>query len=248
MSEQLNDGEQPGSGDTAPEEKEKVTFSQEQQAIIDKVAEDGRSKVIEERRKSADLERQLEESRAKIPKETRPEVPKSGDVFDDDHEERTAAREEGIRKQAKFDARQEFDADAAKDKELAGQQAEQARFNNSLKKFNDTAGKFDVDAATLNTFDTTIASHGGLRYDVGTRVVSDEQGMLIYKHFAQNPDDIYRVNGMTEGDAAVFVSEIKSKATALFTKKASETPDPAETLTGAGVPPEKRGPKNATYE
>jgi len=245
MSEQLNEGDKPESG-TAPEEK--VTFSEEQQKTVDKIAADGREKFQSERQKAADLQKQLDEANARIPKETRPEVPKSGDVFDDDHEERTAAREEGIRKQAKFDARQEFDTQAKKDKELADQQAEQARFNDSLRKFNDTAVKFDIDAATLDSFNATIASHGGLKYAVGTRVVGDEQGMLIYKHFAQNPDDIYRVNGMTEGDAAVFVSEIKSKATALFTKKASETPDPAETLTGAGVPPEKRGPKNATYE
>ena len=242
MSEQLNE-----SG-TAPEKKEEITFSEEQQKVVDNRLAEKAFETREERRKSADLQKQLDEVKAKIPKETRPEVPKPGDIYDEDHEEQQAAREEVIRKQAKFDARQEFDVQAAQDKQLADQQAEQASFNDSLTKFNETAVKFDIDAPTLQSMDATIASHGGLRFDVGTRVVNDEQGMLIYKHFSQNPDDIYRVNQMSEGDAAVFVSDIKTRAAALFIKKGSDAPDPPDVLRGGGIPPEKRGPEGATYE
>jgi len=247
MSEQLNEGEQPESG-TAPEKKEEITFSEEQQKLVDSQLAAKAFETREERRKAADLQKQLDNVKAQIPKEARPEVPKAGDVYDEDHEQQQQVREEGIRKQARFDARQEAAVETAQNQQIADQQAEQTRFSDSLRKFNDTATKFDIDAVTLQSMDATIASHGGLRFDVGTRVVNDEQGMLIYKHFFQNPDDIYRINQMNEGDAAVFVSDIRAKATALFTKKASETPDPAETLTGSGVPPDKRGPENATYE
>lgn len=252
MSEQLNDGEEqailPPDPGTAPEEKEKITFSEEQQAIVDKVGHQGRENVRAERQKSADLQRQLDEATAQIPQEVRPNVVASGDIDDVDYENQRTQRESQIREQANFDTRQQVATENAQAAQIAEQQKQQQNFNDSLVRFNSSATKFDIDQAQLRTMDSIVTSYGGLSADVGGRVLNDEQGILTYKYLSEHPEDIVSVNQMSQGDAAVFLNDIKAKATVLYTKRTSNAPDPAENLSGNGVPPGKRGSKGVLIE
>lgn len=249
MSEQLNEGEvEAQDSETAPEQKEKVTFSDDQQVIVNRLTAEGRENVRTERQKTADVQRQLEEARALVPKETRPNVSNAGDIYDDNFEANQQARETQIREQAEFDTRQQVGAEQAHQAQVVEQNRQQAVFNDSITKFNGTAESFGIDSGTLQQMDGAIASHGGLRHDVGSRVLADDKGMLIYRHFSQNPDDIYTINRMSEGDAAVFVNEIKVKAVALNAKRTSSAPDPAQNLSGSGLSPTKRGSGGATFE
>ena len=239
MSEQTNEGEHQTSdepsSDTAPEQKEKVTFNEDQQAVSDKVALQGRDNVRSERQKTADLQRQLEEAQAKIPKETRPTVNEAGETFEEDYEANRNKRETQIRAQATFDARAEWDAEAAQTAQLAQQQTQQLAYQDSVTKFNGTAQTFGIDQNQLAVMGQTIASYGGLTPDVSSFVINDEQGMLIYQHMAANPLDIQTVNNMTPMQAGVFLESVKTKQAALNTKKTSDTPDPPDRLDGGGV-------------
>lgn len=252
MSEQLNEGEgqtsQEPSSETAPEQKEKVTFDPDQQAVIDKVALQGRENVRTERQKNADLQRDLDEARAKIPQEVRPSVIEAGDTFEEDYETKQQTREEQIRKQAVFDARGKWDAEAQQADQIATQQKQQQDFNDSVVTFRETASKFDIDQNAVALMDQTIASYGGVTPEVGQFIINDEQGMLIWQHMASNPLDIQTVNNMPLQQQGIFLADIKAKQVALHTKNQSTAPDPAENLTGSGVPPGKRGSKGATYE
>ena len=245
MSEQELPGEQ---SETETASEEKVTFSEEQQKLVENQLAAKAFETREERRKSVELQRQLDEVKAQIPKETRPDVGNAGDVYDEDFETKQTQREAQIREQATFDARQTFRTEQAQDEQQAEAQRQQASINDSLQKFSASAADFDIDAGAFSQIDRTIGSYGGLRTDVGNRVLNDDKGMLIYQHFAQHPDDIQKVNQMDVGSAAIFVNDIRTKAVALHTKNPSNAPDPTETLKGSGAAPTKRGPGGATYE
>lgn len=224
--------------ETAPEQKEEITFSEEQQKIIDNKIAGKAFEVREEKRKGAELQRQLDEAKANVPKEVRPDVVASGDIDDVDYETQRTQREAQIRTQAEFDARARFDAEAVQNAQQAEQQKQQQDFQDKTTKFYGTAAQFDIDQQALAVMDQTIASYGGLSPVVGEFVLGDEQGMLIYQHLSNHPEDIQTVNSMNPIAAAGFINEIKVKQTALNTKRTSSTPDPATRIDGGGPDPD----------
>lgn len=221
--------------ETAPQEEKKAEFTEEQEKSIQNRMSSKAFDVREQKRQNAVLRRELDEAKSKVPEVTRPDVQGTGDIYDEDYESQRQAREEQIRAQVEFDTRRQVGAEQAQQTQAAEFQKQQASFDEALTKFNGSAVKFDVDPAQLDVMDKTIASYGGLSPTVGQFVLNDDQGMLIYKHMASNPDDIQRVNTMDPMAAGIFLNDIKTKQAALFTKKTSGAPDPADRPEGGGV-------------
>ncbi len=218
--------------DSEPEQIEKVTFDERQQAKVDELIGGKVKQTRQAERDNADLRRQLDEAKARIPVEQRPEVAADVDIYSEDDLRR---HETAIRAQARFDARTEYDADAEQNRVLDEQRRQTASFNDSLTRFRDTAANFDIDPAQMSAMDQTIGSYGGLNPAVGQFVINDDKGMLIYQHMAANPGDIAKVNGMDPMTAGVFLNDIKAQQTARNTKKVSDTPAPADRPDGGGV-------------
>ena len=77
----------------------------------------------------------------------------------------------------------------------------------------------------------------GLTDDLVMLILEDADGPLITQHLAANPQDGYQLAQMSPFAVGAFLTDIKQKASALK-PKTSNTPEPAETLSGNGVDPE----------
>jgi len=249
MSEQQNETEQTTQDDsgTAPEQKEKVVFSEEQQAVVNKIAAEGRDKTRAGQQREADLQKQLDEAQARIPKETRPNVPDVGDVYDDDHEERQTAREKAIREAAVFDTRQTIEQENNLKAQETATVKQQKAFDDTISEYSKRATKLGESPEDVQAAMTTV-NQIGVSESVGNFILADEHGPLITKYLSTHLEEIDTINSLDPISAGIFMSELKEKAVALGIKQTSTTPDPVETLNGAGVPPSKRGPKGATFE
>ncbi len=247
MSEQSNEAEQQPESGTAPEQKEEVTFSEEQQAVVDKIAAKGRDKTRAGQQREADLQRQLDEAQARIPKETRPNVPNAGDVYDEDFEASQVQREEAIRKAAEFDTRAQVEQENEQKAQQAVVVEQQKVFDETISEYGKRATKLGITPEDVQTA-MAIVNQTGVSEEVGNFILADENGPLITKYLSENQQDIDTLNQLDAISAGIFIGSVKEKAVALGIKQTSTTPDPAETLSGAGVPPSKRGPEGATYE
>ena len=73
--------------------------------------------------------------------------------------------------------------------------------------------------------------------DLVMHILADNDGPLITKHLAANPQDGYELASMSPYSVGQFLDGIKTKASALK-PKTSSTPAPATNLQGNGVDPE----------
>jgi len=240
--------QQPEAQESAERREEpKVEFSEEQQKIVDSQIAGKAFEVREEKRQKAELQRQLDEVKANIPKEARPDVPNAGDIYDEDYETNRAAREAKLVEQARFDERQTVQGEQVQQAQHADLQRQQEAFNQQVSEFGNRATKAGINPQELQTAMNTVNQYG-IRQDIGNFVIADEQGHLITKYLAENPQDIDTVNKLDGMNAGIFMNTVREKAVALYTKRTSDAPDPPDNLTGSGVPPRKRGAAGATFK
>ena len=232
--------------ESAPE-PEKVTFSEEQQKVIDDLAAKKTFKIREAERKAEQLQKELEAAQARIPKETRPEVPSLPDPYSDDYEAQLAARDDKIRAAAAYDANESMRQQQAQQAQLQAYQAQQQALAEKVDKYTNRAKQLGVDAQELQVAAGIIQQYG-IDDSVAMHIINDDHGPLITKYLSQNPLALEHIRNSDPMSAAVYIStDIKAKASALG-KKQPTAPDPVETLNGAGAAPGQRGPKGATFE
>jgi len=228
--------------DTGENQEQKTAPIDAKQRAINVQAMEART----QRREKEALQKQLDELKANQPQQTRPEDPAVIDRYDDDYEVKTAARDKVIREQAAFDSAQAVHQQQKQAVLQQKQIQQQQVLAESIQSYTDRAvtlgvGKQDLQAAgnTINQF--------GLDMQLQQHILGDEQGPLIAKYLADNPQEMLNLSALTPMQAAVMIeSQIKPKATA--TGKQTLAPEPTELLQGGGAPPGKRGPSGATYE
>lgn len=173
------------------------------------------------------------------------DVPALPDSFDDDYEAKIAARETAIATNAEFKAREAIRAenDAAT---LQESQRKQTEYVQSLEsKFSENVTTLGVDVAKVDKAVNALMSYGA---DAETAhfIVTDVDGPLIAMYFESDLQAFDEFMQLTPMQRGAQVGEIKKKAAA-FRPKQSETPAPAERLSGK-TPPAERGPAGATFE
>ena len=234
--------------DSGKNHEEKVTFTDEQQKVLDDLAAKKTFKIKEAEREAERLRKELEDTKAKLPQETRPEVPPLPDPYDDDYEAKVLQRDDTIRQAAEFDARQsvleEQQRVQAQQQEREQQEA-QARV---VEEYAGRATKLGVDTNRLVAAENKIVEFG-IDAQLAHYILGDEAGPLIATYLADNLVELDNLNRMGSLNAAVRIaSDIKQKAVSVGVKKQPTAPEPIETLKGAGIPPQDRGPQGATFK
>ena len=211
---------------------EKVEFSEAQQKVVDGIAAKKTRQLRDAERRSLELQAQLDAAKAKIPQEVRPEVPDPVDMYDDDFESNQAAREEAIRKQAEFDAR-EAHAKTLADERLNELEAnKQKELAASVETYTTRAGELGVSQHELSVAGNVLA-RAGMADDLAMFIIADESGPLLTKHLAENPDVMEQMRSMTTTQAAVYLAtEVKPVVKAADN---SSAPPPPDTLDGGSA-------------
>jgi hypothetical protein len=225
--------------------KEKVTFSDEQQEILNGITADKTKKFREAERRAEAAEQRLREAEAKIPQAQAPTVPEMPDYLDDDFNEKVKARDEAIKASAAYDYQQQASqARQQQAQQQQQQQAQQAR-HEKAQTFASNATKQGITQEQLQSAAVTIDSFN-LRQDVVDAMLGDDQGGTMAIYLAKNPHVIEQLNGANVIQLGSVYNEIRTNAGAA--SKKTVAPPPHESLSGAGSPVKDDGPPGATFE
>lgn len=234
--------------DTAKEQA--VKFDEKQQEKVNELIADKVRKQREAERKAEKLERELTEMRSKLPEQTRPVIPPLPDAYALDEKEYKAKmveREEAIRRQVSFDAKQES---AQRQAEQARQDADSAKAEATAKKaqsYTQRAVQLGITPEELQVAGNTVGQFG-IDDALVELILEDDQGPLITKYLSRNIADLESLRGVSPARAAVMIAtSIKQKASALK-PKVNPAPDPVESPRQSGSTKRDRGPRGATYE
>jgi len=231
--------------ETAPVE-EKVTFSDEQQKLVNDIASSKAFEVREARRKSEELQRQLDEARAAIPKETQPEIPDIPDQYDEDYDTKIRARDDAIRANERYESNQRYTQDQQQQAQEQKQRKEAEELTSKAKLYESNAVKKGLNFEEVKAAGKTVIDYG-LRGDVINEMLSDADGALMSLYMSKNPQAIDSLNSANPITLGSVYADIRAKASALGAHKRT-APEPVETLRGAGVVTSDGGPDGATYE
>lgn len=232
--------------DTADKPEEKITFSEEQQAIFNEEIGKKTYKLRQTEREKEELAQQLEELKSKLPKESRPQVPPMPQPFDDDFEAKVRQRDEAILAQARFDAAEKIRAEQEQARQKEQEEQRQKDTYSKQVAYFENAKKLGIEPNELAEMGGRVGSF--LPQDLQMYIMEEEKGGLITKYLASNVLEIEKLSQMSPLRAAEYIAtSIKPKVEQLTTKKVSQAPDPVETLSGRGANTE-RGPSGATFE
>lgn len=209
------------------------------------------AKYREEERKRIALEKELEEARKELESAKASkgiiEVPPIPDAWDEDFDEKIAARDKALLRKAEQDAL--FKAEEAKQSAArkSAEQAEQERMAKLVGDYDKRIVKLGLDAGEVRRAVDTVVSYG-ISNDLGEFLLGDADGPLITKYLADNPLELDELRGMSPITAALRINSTIRAAASVLKPQASEAPDPIEPLAGRGAG-EKVSPliKGATF-
>ena len=236
---------QPAIQETAPVE-EKVTFSDEQQKLVNDIASSKAFEVREAKRKSEDLQRQLDEVRAAIPKETQPNIPEMPDQYDENYNDQMARRDDAIRAHERFESNQQYTRNQAQQAQEANQRKEAEELNVKAKTYESNAVKKGLNFDEVKAAGKTVIDYG-LRGDVINEMLTDTDGSLMSLYMSKNPQAIDSLNNASSFTLGSVYADIKAKASALGVQTRT-APSPTDTLRGSGITTNDGGPDGASYE
>ncbi len=227
-------------------EESKVTFDEAQQAKVNQLIGEKVSKQREAERQAEELQRRLAEVEASLPKEKRPEIPAMPDPFDDDFEEQSKARDAAIIKQAEFDATARANERLQQQAQQEAARRQQAALETELVKYSNKAKASGIDQNQM-VQDMQAVGQNIPDVNIQAFLLTEEKGPEITNFLASNPLEMDKVRNMNQMQAAIYIeTQLKPKATQ--SRKTSNAPAPADTLSGRGAPPKERGPKGAKFE
>ena len=183
-------------------------------------------------RQAKRLQTELDELKNKQPEVIRPDVPPMPDEFDDDFQSKLQARDDAIRLQAEHDAGVKFAETQLQEAQLRQQTEDQAALAVKVQAYSSNATKLGITPQDLQTAGGIVGQYG-LREDVATALLDDDEGALVTLYLASNPLAIENLNGANMLSIGQVYADIKSKASALKPKQ-SDAPPPVELLNGGG--------------
>ncbi len=176
-----------------------------------------------------------------------PEIPPMPDAFDDDYDAKVKERDEAIQKRAAHDAQQQALQQMQQQQQMAAQQAEVEKLNKQAEKYAQSASEFGVTPEQLQQYGEQAGQY--LNQDIAMAIVSDPEGVLLTKYFAQNPQDAIELSSMNPYQAAMHMERnIRPKAQQLKPKKSAASAPPRRVDTsGADIDNESPLLKGATF-
>ena len=240
--------------ESAPEAGENpekhITFSEEQQRILDEAVGKKVFKLREKEREAEALKKRLEELEAKIPEQRRPNVPDIPDPFavsDEEYKRQLYQRDEALKQAIAYDQQQQMLKQQQQQLEQQRLQKQQEVLTEKVQSYSQRAVKLGIKAEELQAAGNTIAQFG-IHDDVASYILEEDSGPLITTYLSKNLLELEKVREMSPAAAAVYIATtVKQKAAALK-PKVNSAPDPLEQPHGAGSAPKPRGPSGATFE
>lgn len=243
------ESELPEEGEEAPDETEQATEGEEEQEQPDwyvKAINRQHFKFREEERKRQELENELQKLREKHPEAGRPEVPPPPDPFDEDYEQKVAARDKAIQAQIQYDTRQNLMAEVQRRQQQEQAQKQQSELQARVQSYSQRAEQAGIDAQDLAVAGAAVASYG-INDNLAQYILNDEKGPLITMHLSRHPEVLEQIQSLDPVSAAVHIAtQVVPQVSAAPDK--TKAPKPPETLGGGGAPPVEEGPEGATYE
>lgn len=241
----------PQGEEAPPQESAKVTFSDEQQKIVDGIVGKKVYHAREAERRADSLKQENDELRRQLPTETRPVVPTVPDRYDFDTDEAynqsVTNRDTLIGSAAAFDGRQ---IQAKINRDVEQRMAEEAALvetQKDAKTYFDRASELGIKQQDILAAGQMVANMG-IQDEVASFILTDETGPLITQYLAANPLVLDEIRRMSPMNAAIEISSVIKPKAAELKPRTTQAPDPVEPLRGAGVPPLERGPAGATFE
>ena len=245
------DSATPTGENAPPQESAKVTFSDEQQKIVDGIVGKKVYNAREAERRADSLKRENDELRRQLPTETRPVVPTVPDRYDFDNDEAysqaVAGRDALIGNAAAFDERQ---SQAEINRNVEQRMAQEATFiehQKDAQSYSNRALELGIKQQDLLVAGQMVASIG-IQDEIAGFILKDEAGPLITQFLAANPLVLDEISRMSPMDAAIQITSVIKPKVAELMPRTTQAPDPVEPLRGSGVPPLERGPEGATFE
>ena len=232
-------------GTDETKQPEKVTFSPEQQAKVNEIADKKTALYRGEQRRAGELQAQLDDALSKIPVEARPKLPDLPEPFSDGYEKALAEREQIIIDQTKFDARQEEAVRQTQRNQQAQVQQQQQNLVTAVQSFNETAKEMGISDAEVQASAKAVTDRG-INGNVAAHILLDPKGPAIMTFLAKNPMHSDKILEMTPMQASVYIENTVKPS--LSSGTTTNAPPPPKTYEGGGSPSSERGPKGATFE
>jgi hypothetical protein len=241
-----------GASDLAPEseaEHEQKPQEAAQEAINKRIGKATFKARQAERERDQALQ-ELNEYKAKQEEELARQVeniPPMPDVFDDDYEQKVAARDDAIKKQAEYRAQQNFIYQQQEQVRLQNEQAQQAQLQDAVKNYSERAVKLGIDASELQSAGNAVA-HYEFSPELEWHILNDPDGPLLTKYLAANSDKGQELASMPAFGVDRFLDSIRAEASVLKPKQ-SAAPKPSQDLQGGATPPDGlKFAKGGTFE
>jgi len=221
--------------DPSTEQEEHSESQPDEHAGVQKRINQFKLDVHNERRAKEAAERELKAFKDAQPKEVRPDVPDVPDAFDDNFEQNMKARDEAQLRAAEFDARERFLVEQEQASQARLQVENNVKMRETYQGFIAKGSEAGISPDELQKAGQTIAQFG-ITEGIANDLLTSENGSLIAAYLGREPLALEGMRGMTEIQASRYLdNEILPKAKAAFTKP--NTPDPIDSLDGAGVSP-----------
>lgn len=233
------DPDQPADGDI-----DTTAFNEKQQAIFDEAMKRKTERLYKEKQRAEELQRRVQELESKIPQDQRPEVPPIPNMYDPQYEQKLRAREEALRKQFEWDAKEQQRTAALV------QQRQEIEYQQAMvmqERVNTYAQRAQAAGIKPETLQQAGAFVGSIiqNPEIVSHILEDEAGPNITMYLGRNPQEAELVAQMSPTKAAIYLeTKVKPKAT---NRKAPPAPPPT-TLRGKGAAEEEEGPPGARYE
>lgn len=235
---------------TATEEKQSKSEDSDQDKV-QRAINKQHAKYREEERKRIAAENSAKELKEKLEKLEAEKgeivIPPMPDAYDEDFEQKAAAREEAIRQQAVRDAQQKVIVERQQAADEEAEKAEQERINSLVSDYDKHTVTLGLDVEEISKAGKVVVDYG-ISGEVAEYILSDADGPLITKYLAANPIELDDLRNMTPINAAMKINTSIREAASTMKPQASQTPDPVEILEGRGAG-EKKNPliANATF-
>jgi hypothetical protein len=203
------------------------------QPDYDKIIAEKAFEARKAKREKKELEEKLKSLEAQnAPKE--PEVPDIPDRYDFDtdaeYHEAVKKRDQALIEKNRFD----FSKEQAEKQKLEAseleQKSKQEEINQKIEVYSSRAKEFKIEPDEMRKIGEILEVYE-LRSDIVEVVLGDEEGPLIAKYLASNPDKVQSLNSSTWMNGETIYKQVKESASALKPKVTS-APEPAEVLTG----------------
>ena len=223
-----------GHEDKPQVDEEAVKQEAIQKAINEKVFKQKQAERERDQYKAQleEYERKQREEQAKLYQS----VPPMPDSFDDDFDLKIAERDRVIAQKAQYDWEQQSFAKQQQSQHEQAQRAKAEEIHAKAATYNTRSTELGIKQEELQAAGNKVAQYG-LTDDLVLHILSENDGPLITKYLAANPNDGYELANMSPYKQGVFLNEIKAKAAALK-PKTTNTPNPATNLQGNGADPE----------